>query len=178
MGSVCHADPQGDWASVMVSLDGAVVAQGPNGRRTVAVRDLIEGPFQTVLAADEVAVEAVVPPPVGTRAGGYLKLERRVGDFATVGVAVSVEQSGSSVARAGIGLTGVGPATISAADAAAALLGTSLEAEAVDEAARLAAQAAQPRTDHRGSAEYKRHVVATFVRRIGAQIRQSQQKAA
>ena len=178
VGSVCHADPQGDWASVMVSLEGAIVAQGPNGQRTIPVDDLIDGPFQTVLANDEIAIEAVVPPARGTRAGGYLKLERRVGDFATVGVAVSVEMSGDSVARAGIGLTGVGPATINASDAAAALVGTALDSDAVDAAAQLAAEAAQPRSDHRGSADYKRHVVATFVRRIGAQIQRSGQKAA
>ena len=178
VGSVCHADPQGDWASVMVSLEGAIVAQGPNGQRIIPVDDFIDGPFQTVLAPDEIAVEAVVPAARGTRAGGYLKLERRVGDFATVGVAVSVEMSGDSIARAGIGLTGVGPATINASDAAAALVGTALDSDAVDAAAQLAAEAAQPRSDHRGSADYKRHVVATFVRRIGAQIQRSGQKAA
>ena len=178
VGSVCHADPQGDWASVMVSLEGAIVAQGPNGQRIIPVNDFIDGPFQTVLANDEIAIEAVVPPARGTRVGGYLKLERRVGDFATVGVAVSVEMSGDSIARAGIGLTGVGPATINASDAAAALVGTVLGSDAVDAAAQLAAEAAQPRSDHRGSADYKRHVVATFVRRIGAQIQRSGQKAA
>ena len=166
------------WASVMVSLEGAIVAQGPNGQRIIPVDDFIDGPFQTVLAPDEIAVEAVVPAARGTRAGGYLKLERRVGDFATVGVAVSVEMSGDSIARAGIGLTGVGPATINASDAAAALVGTALDSDAVDAAAQLAAEAAQPRSDHRGSADYKRHVVATFVRRIGAQIQRSGQKAA
>ena len=178
VGSLCHADPQGDWASVMVSLGGSIVAHGPNGSRSIAVNDLIDGPFQTVLADDEIAVEAVVPAAIGTRAGGYLKLERRVGDFATVGVAVSAEISGDTVSRAGIGLTGVGPATINASDAAAALVGTTLDADAVDAAAQLAAEAAQPRSDHRGSADYKRHVVATFVRRIGAQIQRSGQEAA
>ncbi|WP_419932980.1 FAD binding domain-containing protein [Candidatus Poriferisodalis sp.] len=178
VGSLCHADPQGDWASVMVSLGGSVVAEGPNGRRSIAVDDLIDGPFQTALADDEIAVEAVVPAAIGTRAGGYLKLERRVGDFATVGVAVSAEMSGDTVSRAGIGLTGVGPATINASDAAAALVDTALDADAVDAAAQLAAEAAQPRTDHRGSADYKRHVVATFVRRIGAQIQRAGHEAA
>ena len=178
VGSLCHADPQGDWASVMVSLGGSIVAQGPNGRRSIAVNDLIDGPFQTVLADDEIAVEAVVPAAIGTRAGGYLKLERRVGDFATVGVAVSAEMSGATVSRAGIGLTGVGPATVNATEAAGSLVGTSLDADALDTAAQLAAEAAQPRSDHRGSADYKRHVVATFVRRIGAQIQRSGQEAA
>ena len=86
--------------------------------------------------------------------------------------------SGGTVSRAGIGLTGVGPATINASEAAGALVGTSLDADALDTAAQLAAEAAQPRSDHRGSADYKRHVVATFVRRIGAQIQRSGQEAA
>ena len=166
VGSLCHADPQGDWASVMVALGGSIVAQGPRGRRTIPVADFVVGPFQNVLEPDEIAVEAVVPTVAGSRAGGYLKLERRVGDFATVGVAVAIETSGDTVTRAGIGLTGVGGATINATEAAAALTGKPLTAESIGQAAELAAAASRPRTDHRGSAEYKRHMVATFVERI------------
>ena len=91
VGSLCHADPQGDWASVTLALGGSVVAQGPRGRRAIPLADFVTGPFETVLEPDEIAVEAVIPPAAGTRAGGYLKLERRVGDFATVGVAVALE---------------------------------------------------------------------------------------
>jgi aerobic carbon-monoxide dehydrogenase medium subunit len=166
VGSLCHADPQGDWSSVMVALGGSIVAQGPGGRRTIPVADFVVGPFQNLLDPDEIAVEAIVPAASGSRAGGYLKLERRVGDFATVGVAVAIETSGETVTRAGIGLTGVGGATINAAEAAAALTGRPLTAESIGQAAELAAAAARPRTDHRGSAEYKRHMVATFVKRI------------
>jgi aerobic carbon-monoxide dehydrogenase medium subunit len=166
VGSLCHADPQGDWASVVLSLDGSVVAQGPDGRRSIPMATFVTGPFETVLAPDEVAVEAVIPPAQGQRAGGYLKLERRVGDFATVGVAVSVEITGQVVTKAGIALTGVGGSTIAATEAAAALAGRPLTAESIGAAASLAGGAARPRTDHRGSAEYKRHMVETFVRRI------------
>ena len=166
VGSLCHADPQGDWASVVVSLGGSVVARGPGGRRTIPVAEFVTGPFQNVLGPDEIAVEAVIPPAKGIRAGGYLKLERRVGDFATVGVAVSIETSGDTVTRAGIALTGVGGATIAATEAAQALVGQPLSASSIGQAAELAAAAAQPRTDHRGSAEYKRHMVRTFVERI------------
>ena len=166
VGSLCHADPQGDWASVVVSLGGSVVARGPGGRRTIPVAEFVTGPFQNVLGPDEIAVEAVIPPAKGVRAGGYLKLERRVGDFATVGVAVSIETSGDTVTRAGIALTGVGGATIAATEAAQALVGQPLSASSIEQAAELAAAAAQPRTDHRGSAEYKRHMVRTFVERI------------
>ena len=178
VGSICHADPQGDWASVVLSLGGSIVAQGPDGRRSVPVADFVTGPFQNVLEPDEIAIEATIPPAAGARAGGYLKLERRVGDFATVGVAVSVETSGSVVSRAGIALTGVGGSTIAANEAAAALTGRPLSAESISEAARLAAAAARPRTDHRGSAEYKRHIVATFVERILDRIGQPAERAA
>ena len=166
VGSVCHADPQGDWASVMLALGGSVVAQGTRGKRVIPLAEFVTGPFQNVLEPDEIVIEAVVPPAKGTRAGGYLKLERRVGDFATVGVAVAIETSADTVVRAGIALTGVGGSTIGATEAAAALTGNPLTAESIAEAAELAAAAAQPKTDHRGSAEYKRHMVSVFVRRI------------
>jgi carbon-monoxide dehydrogenase medium subunit len=166
VGSLCHADPQGDWASVVLALGGTVIAQGPAGRRSIPMAAFVTGPFENTLEPDEIAVEAVIPAAQGTRSGGYLKLERRVGDFATVGVAVAIERSGDSVSRAGIALTGVGGSTIAATDAAAALTGKPLTPESISAAADLAAQAARPRTDHRGSAEYKRHMVRTFVERI------------
>ena len=166
VGSLCHADPQGDWASVMMALDGYVVVQGRAGKRNILVSDLVSGPFSNTLDQNEIAIEAVVPPPRGMVKGGYLKLERRVGDFATVGVAVAVETSGASITRAGIGLTGVGSSTINASQAANALVGKSLTQGSIEEAAYLAAQASNPRSDHRGSATYKRHVVGMFVERI------------
>jgi carbon-monoxide dehydrogenase medium subunit len=178
VGSLCHADPQGDWASVVVALGGSVVAQGPGGRRAIPIADFVTGPFQNVLEPDEIAVEAVIPAAKGARAGGYLKLERRVGDFATVGVAVAVETSGDRVTRAGIALTGVGGSTINASAAADALVGGPLTAESIGRAADLAAEAARPRTDHRGSAEYKRHMVRTFVTRILDRIEPAQERAA
>src|SRR4030095_13837783 len=102
----------------------------------------------------------------------------RVGDFATVGVAVAVELSGAGVGRAGIALTGVGARPHDPADAAQARAGGELTAERIGGAAALAAQAARPRTDHRGSAEYKRHVVRTFVERILTRVAQSTERAA
>ena len=178
VGSVCHADPQGDWASCMVALDGHIVAQGPNGRRNIPVRSFVSGPFQNVLADNELAVEAVIPAPQGTALGGYMKLERRVGDFATAAVAVAVDMSGGKVTRAGIALTGVGGTTVDASDAAAALLGGSLDEASIAQAAELAASVAQPRSDHRGSASYKRHIISTFTARLLGSIAESNERAA
>jgi aerobic carbon-monoxide dehydrogenase medium subunit len=178
VGSLCHADPQGDWASVVLALGGAVVAQGPRGKRIIAMEDFVTGPFQNVLEPDEIAVEATIPRPSGQRSGGYLKLERRVGDFATVGVAVAIETSGGAVTRAGIALTGVGGSTIGASAAAEALMGQPLSGEKIELAARLAGDAAHPRTDHRGSAEYKRHMVRTFVTRLLSRVEPTEERAA
>jgi carbon-monoxide dehydrogenase medium subunit len=155
---------------VVLALGGSIVAHGPAGRRSIPAAEFVLGPFENALAHDEIAVEAVIPAPRGAPAGGYLKLERRVGDFATVGVAVAIETDGGSVTRAGIALTGVGGATIEAAAAGEALTGRPLTAESIAEAGRLAAEAAQPRSDHRGSATYKRHMVSTFVVRILSRI--------
>ena len=140
--------------------------------------DFVTGPFQNSLAPDEIAVEAVIPAPKGALAGGYLKLERRVGDFATVGVAVAVETSGGTVTRAGIALTGVGSSAIDASAAAEALVGEPLSPPKIELAAQLASEAAQPRTDHRGSAEYKRHMVRTFVTRLLSRIDGTAESAA
>jgi carbon-monoxide dehydrogenase medium subunit len=165
VGSLCHADPQGDWGSVMLALGGEIIAQSASGQRAIPVSQFIVGPFQNSLQPGEIAVRARVPAPRGTRRGTYLKLERRVGDFATVGVAVALEMSGSTINRAGIALTGVGPSNIQCTAAEQSLAGKTLNASTIEQAARLAAQAAQPKSDVRGTAEFKRHIVYTFVQR-------------
>jgi carbon-monoxide dehydrogenase medium subunit len=178
VGSVCHADPQGDWAATMVALGGKIVAQGPNGRREIDMRDFVLGPFTTALAYNEIAVEAVIPPAKGEAKGSYLKLERRVGDFATASVAVALDFVNGTIHRAGCALAGVGGRTIDANEAISVLQGKTLTAESIEQAADAVAAVAEPRTDHRGSADYKRHIVKTFVTRILTGIANTEQKAA
>jgi carbon-monoxide dehydrogenase medium subunit len=164
-GSLAHADPQGDWGSAMLALRAEIVVRGSNGTRTIPIDEFFQGPFTTALEPTEILSEVRIADP-GTRAGGtYLKLERKVGDFATVGVAVHVSFANGSVDRAGIALTGVGPMNLRAEAAEQALRGHALDDEAIAEAARLAAQAAQPRTDIRGTEAYKRNVVRVFTER-------------
>ena len=165
-GSICHADPAGDWGSVMLALGATLVVRSSRGERTIAAADFFQGPFTTALAADEVLTEIRIPSRSGQRAGGaYLKLERKVGDFATVGVAVQVELDDGHMARAGIGLTSVGPHNLKANAAEQALLGKEPTDQVIAEAAQLAAEAAQPKDDVRGSAAYKKDVVRVFVQR-------------
>ncbi|HKN39240.1 MAG TPA: hypothetical protein VJ456_09040, partial [Acidimicrobiia bacterium] len=127
------------------------------------VGDFLLGPFQTTLRPDELAVEARVPAPSGEPFGLYHKLERKVGDFATVGVAVYLDRSGSSVLRAGLALTGVGATNIKCRAAEEVLERGGVDDRTIAEAANLAAEVAKPQTDQRGSADYKRHLVHTFV---------------
>ena len=178
VGSVCHADPQGDWAATMTALGGHIVAQGPKGKREIAIKDFVIGPFQNTLSFNEVAIEAVIPAPKGVAVGNYLKLERRVGDFATASVAVALDMVGDTVARAGIALAGVGGRTIDATEAASFLDGKKLTAENIAQVAAAVAAVAEPRSDHRGSSDYKRQIVKTFVERILTGLAKSSQKAA
>jgi carbon-monoxide dehydrogenase medium subunit len=166
-GSLCHADPAGDWGAVMLALDARLVARSAAGERVIPARDFFQGPFTTALQPDELLTEIQVPAAgAGQRASGvYLKLERKVGDFATVGVAVQVRLDGDRIAGAGIGLTAVGSTNVAAGEAAAALEGREPTDELIAEVARLAAGAAEPRDDIRGSADYKRDVVRVFVQR-------------
>lgn len=165
VGSLCHADPQGDWGSVAVALGAHLVARSARGQRTIPAVKFFLGPLATVLQPDELLTEVVFPAPEGQVFGTYLKLERKVGDFATVGVAVSLTLSEGRVTRAGIGLTAVGPTYLKARGAEALLVGQSLTEALAAEAARKAAEEADPVTDHRGSAHYKRQVVRVFVQR-------------
>jgi aerobic carbon-monoxide dehydrogenase medium subunit len=164
-GSLAHADPAGDWGSVMIALGAEVVARGPSGERTIPVTNLIVDTFTTSLEPDEIITEVRIPKSTGRSGGTYLKLERKVGDFATVGVAVQLDLDDGNVARAGIALTAVGSKNLEAAAAQQALAGVEPSADAFEEAGRLAAEAADPISDVRGSADYKRAVVRTFVKR-------------
>ena len=164
-GSLAHADPAGDWGSVMLALGAEVVARTASGERTIPVGELLLGTFTTCLEPDELITEVRVPAPAGASGGTYLKLERKVGDYATVAAAVQVDMSNGSIGRAGIALTAVGPSNVRCEAAEAALAGAEPTGEALDEAARLAAEAAEPWDDIRGSAAYKRQVARVFVRR-------------
>jgi len=164
-GSLAHADPAGDWGSVMLALGASVVARSSTGERTIPVSELFRGPFRSSLETGEMLTEIRIPAGGDHSGGTYLKLERKVGDFATVGVAVQLDMANGTIGRAGIGLTAVGPTNIRAAAAEDALAGAEPGPAAFDEAARLAAAAAEPISDVRGSAEYKRAVVSAYVRR-------------
>lgn len=165
-GSVAHCDPEGDWNSVMLALGGEVVATGPSGQRVIPISDFIQDFFTNSLAPEEMVTEVRVPVYSGAAGGTYLKLERKIGDYATVGVATHLQLDGSGrIADAGIALTSVAPHNLKAVDAEQVLIGEAPSEELFREAGRLAAQAADPESDVRGPAEYKRGIVDVYTRR-------------
>jgi aerobic carbon-monoxide dehydrogenase medium subunit len=177
-GSISHADPSGDWGSVMLALKASFVVRSSKGERTIAAADFFQGPFTTALAEDEILTDIRIPA-AARAAGTYLKLERKVGDFATVGVAVQVELSNGSIGRAGIGLTSVGSRNLKATAAEEALRGQPPTDQVFAEAGRLAAEAAEPKDDIRGSAAYKKDMVRLFViRGLRAAVEQAKEARA
>jgi len=144
-GNLAHADPANDHPAAMLAAGAEIVAAGRGGERRLPIESFFTGPFATALKADEILTEIRVPVPTARSAGAYLKVERKVGDFATAAVAVQITLAANDLcSRIGIGLTNVGLTPIKAGKAEGALRGQRLDDKAIKEAARLAADAAQP----------------------------------
>ena len=166
-GSVAHCDPEGDWNSVLLATGAEVIAQGPSGQRTIAIGDFVQDFFTSAITdTDEMVTALHIPVPSGPSGGSYQKLERKVGDYATVGVAAHLELAADgTIAVAGVAMTSVAPINRKATGAEAVLVGNAPSAELFAEAGEAAAAASDPRDDVRGSARWKRQVVAAFTRR-------------
>jgi carbon-monoxide dehydrogenase medium subunit len=162
-GNLAHADPANDHPATMLAYDAEVVATGPNGERVIPIASFFTGLFETSLAHDEILTEIRIPAPAPRSGGAYMKVERKVGDFATAAVAVQVtlDDDGTCTA-AGIGLTNVGEMPIKARKAEAALIGKPLNETNIRWAAHLASEEAEPNDDRRGSEEYKRALIQTL----------------
>jgi carbon-monoxide dehydrogenase medium subunit len=166
-GNLAHGDPANDHPATMLALGASVVAVGPDGSRVIPIDEFFtDSPFETTLHPNEILSEIRIPAPTEQSGGAYVKLERKVGDYAIAGVAayVTLDNAGL-VASAGIGLTNVGPYPIRASSAEQSLLGKRLDEAAMHQAADLAAAASQPTSDIRGPAEYKRAMVRTLCMR-------------
>jgi carbon-monoxide dehydrogenase medium subunit len=159
-GNLAHGDPANDHPATMLALEAAVVVVSARGEREIPVASFFTGLFSTDLQPDEILKEIRVPAPPPMSGGAYLKLERKVGDYATAGVAVQITVDSAGVCqRAGVGLTNVGFTPLKAAKVEAFLKGRQLDEAAIKQASEIAASESQPFDDVRGSADYKRDVV-------------------
>jgi aerobic carbon-monoxide dehydrogenase medium subunit len=165
-GNLAHGDPANDHPATMLALNAEVVATGPNGQRDIPVKEFFVSLFTTALQPDEILTEIRIPIPPARSGGAYFKLERKVGDFATVGVAAQVTVDAMAVCRqAGIGLTNVGGTPIKAMKAEDFLRGKALDEVNINQAASLAAADAQPSSDLRGPVDYKIAMVKELTKR-------------
>ncbi len=158
-GSLCQADPAEDLSTVCTVLDAVCLACGPSGEREIAIDDFLAGPYETALAPNEILVEVRIPLRHNS-SSAYAKVERRVGDWAVTAAGASITLDGTDIAAARIDLTAVNPDRAGLAELSAALVGRPGTEETFAEAGRRAAQACEPVTDIRGTAEYKRHLAS------------------
>ncbi len=165
-GSCAHADPSSDWPAVLIATRASLVCRSVKGDRTIAARDFFVDSFQTAIEPDELLVEIRIPTPAAGTASAYKKLERRAGDFATVGVAVQLHLgSDGRIDQAGVGLTAVAETPFAATDAEAILIGAAPGSEVFTRAAAAAAAQSRPAEDRHGPVDYKRAMVAEMTGR-------------
>jgi len=158
-GSLCQADPAEDLSTVCEVLDAVCLARGPSGEREIPIDDFLVGPYETALAYNEMLVEVRIPVRHHT-SSAYAKVERRVGDWAVTAAGAAITLDSDAIASARVGLTAVNPDAAALAELSAALVGQPATEEVFADAGRRAAQACEPVTDTRGTAEYKRHLAS------------------
>jgi carbon-monoxide dehydrogenase medium subunit len=165
-GSLAEADPSGDWGATLLTLDTSVQCTGPQGERTIKLEEFIKDAYTTVLAHDELVREIIVKKPPRNSGGAYLAFKRSAPVYATVSAAVQLTLEGKDICKdVRIVLGCVGLTAIRAKQAEAELRGKKIDGKTIQRAAEAAREAADPQSDMRGSADYKRTLAAALVKR-------------
>lgn len=173
-GNIAHADPANDHPAVLLAYDAQVVAQGPNGVRTIPIDDFFVDLFENALEANEILTEIRIPTPPKNSGGSYVKLERKVGDYAISAVAAQLTMDGDTCTGARIGLTNVSFVPMRAKNAEQAIIGQAITEDVLEKAGQAAAAECDPSADLRGSVEYKRDLTRVLTKRA---IRQAVERA-
>jgi carbon-monoxide dehydrogenase medium subunit len=164
-GNLAHADPANDHPATMLAYGAQVIARGATGTRTIAIDDLFVGLFETSLKPGEILTEVRIPRPGKSSGGAYLKIERKVGDYAVAAVAVQLELAGAAIKAIRIGLTNVSSVPMRARTAEAALTGKQPTEDVLEAAGKAAAAECDPSADLRGQVDYKRDLVRVLIKR-------------
>jgi carbon-monoxide dehydrogenase medium subunit len=165
-GSLAEADPSGDWGTALLTLETSLKRLGPKGERTVGLEEFVKDAYTTVLEHDELVTEVIVKMPPKGSGGAHLAFKRSAPVYPTVSVAVQLTLEGKDTCKdARIALGCVGLTAIRAKEAEAALRGKTLNEKAVQAAAEAAREAAEPQSDMRGSADYKRVLLGALTKR-------------
>ena len=166
-GNIAHGDAANDHPAVMMALRAEVDITGPDGTRSVPIDEFFYGFYMTAVQPNEILTGIRIPSIEGRTGNAYHKLERKVGDYATAGVAVQIRLGDNDVVEyVGIGLTNVNPTPMRAERSEQALLGKPLTEETIKLAAQYASEDCSPSQDLRGDEEYKRAMVKVLTRRM------------
>jgi aerobic carbon-monoxide dehydrogenase medium subunit len=164
-GNIAHADPANDHPATMLAYGAKVIATSAKGKREIAIDGFFTGLFENSLAKGELLTEIRIPKPGPGSGGAYLKIERKVGDYAVAAVAVQLQLTAGKIAAIRIGLTNVSAVPMRAQHAEAALLGSTGDDAALEAAGKQAAAECDPSADLRGLVDYKRDLVRVLIKR-------------
>jgi carbon-monoxide dehydrogenase medium subunit len=164
-GSLAEADPSGDWANALLTLETTVHCLGSDGARAIPLKNFIKDAYTTALAANELVTEVEVKIPAAGSGGAYVAFKRSAPVYPSASAAVQLIIAGDICQDAAIALGCVGLTAIRATEAEAALRGTNLNDKTISTAAEAARAASDPQPDMRGSVEYKRQLVVALVKR-------------
>jgi carbon-monoxide dehydrogenase medium subunit len=164
-GNVANGDPGNDMPALMLTLGASYRLEGSAGGRDVAASEFYQGAYFTALEPGEILTSISIPLPAAGHGYAYEKLKRKVGDYATAAAAVVLTMAGGKVVTCAIGLTNLHETPLLAADAAKAVIGTSLDAATLKNAAAAAVAIMSPAADARGPVEYRKHVGGIMVTR-------------
>jgi aerobic carbon-monoxide dehydrogenase medium subunit len=171
-GNLANGDPGNDMPAVMMALGAEFLVRGPSGERTIAARDYYQSAFTTALAETEVLTAVRLAAPPAGHGFAYEKMKRKVGDYATAAAAVILVMDGGTCRDARIALTNLAAVPLFAEAAGQALIGTPVDAAAIEQAAAAAVAITDPAADLRGPPEFRRHVAGVMVRRALARARE------
>jgi len=166
VGNLCNGSPAADSVPAQIAAGVTVTVTGPNGTRDVAVEDIPSGPGRTALQKGEL-ISALHVPARGDNAGdAYLRfIPRTEMDIAVVGCGISLRVDGDVITEARVSLGAVAPTVLLVADAAKAIIGTTLDDAALDSLAKAAEAACSPIDDKRGTIEFRTEVAGVLAKR-------------
>ena len=165
-GNLAHGDAANDQPAVMMVLEATIQVTGSKGTRNIPIDEFFFGFYETALEADDILTEIHIPTPTSNTASAYHKLERKVGDYATVGIAVQLTMQGGTCTGIRIGLTNVNSVPMRAKRSEQVITGNALTDEVLNTAAQYASEDCNPSSDLRGSEEYKRAMVGVLLKRM------------
>ena len=168
-GNLCNASPAGDSVPALIAAGAVVTVQGPNGRRQMKVEEVPAGPGRTNLKPGEILVHFTLPPRSPGSSDAYLRMIPRTEmDIAVVGCGVSLSLKDGVCTAARVGLGAVAPTALLVADAAKALVGSRLDAKALEAAAAACRAACRPIDDKRGTIAYRVKTAGVLLKRTAA----------